>query len=186
MLAVHCAAALVPYELSRKHHKVGFWLFLFAAQFLDILMLLLMNINFERVESNYFNLNRFLSHGMPFAIMWTAFFGMLVFAITKQLVIAGYCVALILFHEVCDHIIGFEHALFDTDSTQIGFAFYSNAPILGILIEALMCAVIVFWFCHRRAIKDVPVSLPSMLGLYLIFVGGALFMIPLISQAYIS
>ena len=38
MIAGHFATALVPYELTRKAHPAPVWLFLLAAQFLDLLM----------------------------------------------------------------------------------------------------------------------------------------------------
>ncbi|GLS90108.1 hypothetical protein GCM10007916_11750 [Psychromonas marina] len=191
MLTGHYATALIPYELTRKEQRVGFWLFLLAAQFLDVLMLLLISVNIESFNPpNFFEAsfstittNMFVSHDLIPVIGWAVLFGLVVWGITKKPVVALWCVGLIVFHELCDFIVGFEHFVFGTDTAPIGFALYSNAPVAGMLLEAVMCLAIVLWFTRKRANEGNPVSMMVKVGLYVILVGGALSTIPVATQS---
>ena len=191
MLTGHYATALIPYELTRKTQKVSFWVFLLAAQFLDVLMLLFVSTNIESFSPSNFleasftsmRTDMFLSHDIVPVIGWSLLFGAIVWAVTRKYVAALWCIGLVLFHEVCDLVVGFEHFILGVDTTPVGLALYTNAPAAGMLLEAAMCFAIVFWFARKRTQGGDPLSKSGTIGLYLILVGGALSTLPLATQS---
>lgn len=191
MVAGHYATALVPYELTRKTQGTGFWVFLLAAQFLDFLMLALLAVGVETftpadfLEVSFVSMrtNMFVSHDILPVIGWATLFGFSVWAISKKPVVAFWCAGLILFHEICDLVVGFRHYLLGDNTAALGLALYNKAPIAAMIIEALMCAAIVFWFCRKRARQDDAVSPVLMWGLYGLLVGGALATLPIATRS---
>ena len=191
MVTGHYATALLPYELTRKTQRTGFWLFLLAAQFLDFLMLTFVSVGIEKFAPSDFldvsfssmRTNMLVSHDVLPVMGWALLFGICVWVITKKHIIALWCVGLIIFHEMCDLVVGFEHNFLGETTPLIGFALYTNAPVIGILIEALMCTAFVFWFCRKRAKQNEPVSPVLMWGLYGLLTGGALATLPMATQS---
>jgi len=185
MIAGHFATALVPYELTRKAHPVPFWFFLLAAQFLDVLMVTFVTLGIETMEPedafsvsfSGFQTNMFLSHDLLPVFGWAAVFGVATWLIWRKPVIALWCVGLVLFHEVCDLVVGFPHDVIPGVG-PIGMALYVEAPISAFLIEAAMAAAIVFWFCHRRAKSGQSVSTGTQVALYGLLVGTTLATLP--------
>lgn len=182
MIAGHYVTALVPYELTRKNPSASFWLFLLAAQFLDFLMLLLVWLGMERLEpANFLEVafasmtsEMLISHDIIPVLGWTALFGVAVYAVLRDHVIALWCAALVLVHEVFDLLVGFEHYVLGPDTVGLGFNLYNKAPVSGLLIEAAICAGVVFWFCRRRAARGKPASMRLQVGLYGLLVGSTL------------
>ena len=185
MIAGHFATALVPYELTRKAHPAPVWLFLLAAQFLDVLMMTFVSLGIETMEpEDAFSVsfsglktNMFLSHDLLPVLGWAAVFGVATWLIWRKPVVARWCVGLVVFHEVCDLVVGYPHDVI-RGVGPIGMALYVEAPILAFLIEAAMAAAIVFWFCHRRAKSGQSVSTGTQVALYGLLVGTTLATLP--------
>ena len=187
MIAGHYAAALVPYELTKNTSPAPFWLLLFAAQFLDFLMLLFVSVGVEKLEpTNFLDLafasthsELFVSHDMVPVFGWAVVFGACVWGLTKNRTVAIWCIGLVLIHEIFDFVVGFEHFVLGSESMALGFNLYNNAPIVGLIIEAALCAAIVFWFCRRRAQRNEPASPTLKWGLYGLLVGADELYVPL-------
>lgn len=190
MVVGHYSTALVAYELTRETQRTPLWVFLLAAQFLDILMLTLVSVGIEKLTpANFFDLSfaamqsdMFVSHDILPVTVWAMLFGLIVWAITKKYVVSLWCVGLIFFHEICDLVVGFQHYIIG-DTGAVGFALYNNAPVIGLILEALMCVAIVFWFCRRRDQRGQPVSHSAKWGLYGILAGSTLLTLPLATQS---
>lgn len=190
MIAGHFATALVPYELTRKATAVPFWLFLVAAQFLDVLMLVFVTLGIESMEPedafsvpfSGFQTNMFVSHDLLPVLGWTVAFGVATWLIWREPVIAVWCAGLVLFHEVCDLVVGFPHDVIPGVG-PVGMALYVEAPVAGFLIESVMAAAIVFWFCRRRAQRGQPVSTGTQVALYALLVGTTLATLPLANNS---
>lgn len=194
MIAGHFATALVPYELTRKSSPAPFWLFLLAAQFLDFLMLLFVSLGVEKLEPTNFleaafvtmHSEMFISHDIVPVLGWTALFSAAVWIFTGSRVITAWCAALVLLHEVFDLLVGFEHFVLGSDSPALGLNLYNRAPVTGLLVEAAICAVIVFWFCRHRAVRSEHVSITTQSGLYLLLVGSTLATLIMANQSLSS
>jgi hypothetical protein len=186
MIAGHFATALVPYEITRKDHSVPVWVFLLAAQFLDVLMVTLVSLGIEKMEPadafsvafNSLQTDMYVSHDALPVLGWATLFGVFTWLVWRTPVVALWCAGLVVFHEVCDLVVGYPHDVI-RGIGPIGMALYLKAPILGFLIEAAMAAGIVFWFCRRRANGGQPVSTGTQVALYAILVGTTLATLPL-------
>ena len=194
MFLGHYATALVPYEKTRKTHAAPFWLFLLAAQFLDFLMIIAVPLGFESLEPALFQESSFrtmrtdmlYTHDLVPVVGWTIAFGVGALAMTRNKVVALWCVGLVLFHELCDLIVGFQHNVFGHDTASVGFNLYNNAPVWGLWIEILFCGAIVWWFVRRRATAGTPVSARLKWGLYLVLVGGTAATLPMANQSLVA
>jgi len=186
MIAGHFATALVPYELTRNDHPAPVWLFLLASQFLDFLMVVLVSLGIETMEpADAFDVafsgmktNMYVSHDVLPVVGWAALFGVLTWLVWRKPVVALWCAGLVVFHELCDLVVGYPHDVI-RGVGPVGLALYVEAPILGFLIEAALGASIVFWFCRRRASAGQPVSTGTQVALYGILVGTTLMTLPL-------
>ncbi len=65
----------------------------------------------------------------------------------------------------------------------LGLNLYQRAPVVGLLIEAAICAAIVAWFCWRREKNGTPVSGRLKWGLYAVLVGATLLTLPIATQS---
>lgn len=191
MFMGHYATALVPYEKNADDSRAPFWLFLFAAQFLDFLMLVFVPLGLEQlIPGNFFKAsftnmraNMFLSHDFIPVLGWAFVFSLTVFIVMKNKRVALWCFGLIVFHELCDLIVGFKHNVMGINTTAIGFSLYHRAPVTGLVIETVLCATITWWYINKRAAKNRPLTSKTKWGLYLILVGGTLATIPLANQS---
>lgn len=191
MIMGHFATALVPTQQARSNPKAVFWLFLLAAQFLDFLMLGFMAVGLETVSpENFLNAsfdgmqtNMLYSHNLvPVAILALGF-GAATYAVLRDATVALWCFALIVFHELCDLVVGFEHNITTADSPSVGMSLYTTAPVAGILIEAAMCFALVWWFATQRAKDGHALSSGGKLGLNLVLVGGTLATLPIATHS---
>lgn len=187
MIAGHYATALVPYELTRKSTGAPFWLYLLAAQFLDLLMLGLVALGLEELAPHNFleatfasmHAEMFISHDIVPVLGWAALVGLVVWPLFRSGVVALWCAALVVVHEVSDLLVGFQHYVLGTDTAGLGLNLYQRAPVTGLLIEALLCAGLVYWFCRHRARQGEPVTPVVQWGLYGVLVGSTLATLPL-------
>lgn len=188
MLTGHYATALVPYELTRSRKwPAPIWLFLLAAQALDVLMMVLVSMGVETFQPGQImdlsfagmRADMLVSHDLIPVALWALAMGVLAWLVTRQRAVAWWCVALVLFHEACDLVVGFEHHVWQADSPSVGLQLYTQAPVWGLLIEALMSAAIVWWFVRRRARMGQTVSRATAWSLMALLPGGALIGLPL-------
>ncbi len=191
MVMGHYVTALIPYAKTREESIAPFWLFLLASQFLDILMLLLVTLGIESFEVDNplipkfveMQTDMFVSHDVIPVLMWSVIFAGFAFLISKNRIVAAWCFGLVVFHECLDLIVGFHHRIYDqrlvgVDSSLIGLGLYSQAPLIGILIEIIFCAAVLFWFFQLRSQQKKPVSNRMRYGLLAILVGGTLGSLP--------
>ena len=182
MIAGHFATALVPYELTRKTSPAPFWLFLAASQFLDFLMLVFVSVGVEKLEPTNFltaafvsmRSDMFVSHDVVPVFGWAILFGAIAWGLTRNRTVALWCAGLVLLHEVFDLVVGFGHYVLGRHTMGLGLDLYNRAPVVGMLIEAALCAAIVSWFCAHRARRNAPVSPRLKWGLYVSLVGFTL------------
>ena len=191
MIAGHYATALVPYELTRKTQRTPFWVFLLAAQFLDFAMLVFVQLGIEQLQpENFLNFafassssNMWVTHDIVPSLAWSVGIGLLFWAFTRKSVVAIWCGVLVFVHEICDLVVGYTHYWDGKDAMPLGLNLYQRAPVIGLLIEAALCAAIVTWFCWRRAKNGAPVSNRLKWGLYVLLVGGALATLPIATKS---
>lgn len=187
MFMGHYATALVPYELNRQNNAAPFWLYLFAAQFLDFLMVSLVAADIESFAPKYFidaafntmQTNMFVSHDILPAVGWTLLIAAFAWLITRKAKVAAACAALVVFHEACDLVVGFDHNILGQDTATVGFALYTHAPALGMWIEAALCAGILFWFARQRQQSGEALPTWLVVALGAILIGGTLATLPL-------
>lgn len=191
MIAGHYAPALVPYELTRKTQRAPFWIFLLAAQFLDLAMLVFAGLGIEQLHpENFMDLafstsssNMWLSHDILPVLIWSTAVGLLFWGFTHKSVVALWCGGLVLVHELCDLLVGFTHHWYGQGTPSLGLNLYQQAPAFGFLIEAALSGVIVAWFCWHRAKAGAPVSSRLKWGLYAVLVGSALSTLPITTRS---
>jgi hypothetical protein len=191
MIAGHYATALIPYELTRRNLGTPFWIFLLAAQFLDLAMLALVQLGIEDLRPPMFmdfafstsSSNMWLSHDIIPVVLWSVAVGLLFWGITRKSVVALWCGALVVVHELCDLLVGYTHHLQGDNSPSLGLNLYQQAPVVGLLLEAGLCAAIVTWFCWRRARTGAPVSSRLKWGLYAVLVGSVLATLPIATRS---
>lgn len=191
MVMGHFATALVPYQKCRGKPKASFALFLLAAQVLDFLMLGFMALGMETVSPHKFidasftgmQTNMQYSHNLVPVAIWALGFAVVTFLATRDLTVSLWCLALIVFHELCDLVVGFQHNVSSADSAAVGLKLYTTAPIAGLLIEAAMCFALVWWFARERDKVGEKLSARATRGLYLILVGGTLATMPIATRS---
>ncbi len=117
MIAGHYATALVPYELTRKTQHTSFWVFLVAAQFLDLAMLVFVSLGIEQLLPKNFldfafassSSNMWVTHDILPALGWSVAIGLLFWAFTRKRVVAIWCGVLVFVHEIFDLLVGYTH-----------------------------------------------------------------------------
>lgn len=191
MVMGHFATALVPYQKCRANPKASFWIFLLAAQFLDFLMLGFLVLGHETVTpDNFFDVsfagmhsNMQYSHNLVPVAIWALGLAVVVYAVIRDIAVSMWCFALVVFHEFCDLVVGFEHNVTNIESTAVGMKLYTVAPVAGLLIEVAMCFGLVWWFARQRDNAGQPLSSRARRGLYLILVGGTLATLPIATHS---
>ena len=191
MFMGHYVTALIPYEQTREKSNVPFWVFLLASQFLDFLMLTLVALGIEGFDPHNFldfsfthaQTDMYISHDILPVLGWAVGFALLVLLFFRNKIAAMWCFALIIFHEVCDLVVGFKHNIIGKDTASLGMNLYNEAPVTGLFLEAALCCGIVWWFIQTRKKKGKPVSARLQWVLYLLLVGGTLATLPMANQS---
>lgn len=187
MFLGHYATALVPYGLKSREEKKPFWVLLLASQFLDLLMLGLVAIGLEWIEPHNFFHSTYatmrtdmrFSHDIVPVLFWACLFSGVVLAVFKDRWLALWSAALILFHEICDLVVGFEHNVWGHGTQSVGLDLYQHAPVWGLVMEAILCTLCVVVFAHFRKGAGRPLKAKFVAILLLILVGGTLATMPL-------
>lgn len=179
MIVGHYATALVATE---KAPKAPFWWFLAMSNVSDFVMLLLLVLGIERMQpSSMFDatlsnlhVDMTYSHDILPMAVWVVVFGVLGFAVWKDVSTAIWTAGLVAFHEVCDLVSGFYHYLFGPDTTRVGLALYTNAPEVALGIEAALGIACVWWFSRSRTQRNAPISTWAKRWLYGLVIFGPL------------
>lgn len=183
MVLGHYATALIPHQ---RVPTAPFWLFLLAANLLDFAWLAFalagpeMPAPGSMFEATFHNIRvemPYTHDGFAVGVWVLVGFG-LGFAVTRQIAPALWCGALVIVHELCDLLSGFEHYLYD-DVFPIGLNLYGRAPELALVFEAAFGGVCVWWYLRARAAQGKPVSVATGRWLYVVFIGGALSFLPI-------
>lgn len=190
MVTGHYATALVPYALLQRTRPAPFWLFLLASQFLDLLMLGLAGAGVESLTPHRLldlsfagmRADMYASHDLLPVAGWAAGFAALAWLATRHGAAALWCGALVIVHELCDLVVGFRHGVLG-ETPQLGWNLYTRAPVAGLLVEAALCAGIVWWFARRRRRDGRPLSRASTWTLHAILAGTALASLPVAHQS---
>jgi len=119
------------------------------------------------------------SHDLLPVAIWTVAFATFAWLLFRRLDVALWAALLVVIHEAFDLLVGFKHFVFGQGSAEVGLGLYSSAPLIGLVIETLICACIVWWFVRVRAKNGRPVSRGLKAGLYIILVGGTLATLPM-------
>ena len=189
MFMGHYATALVPYAKVERASSAPFWLFLLAAQSLDILMLFFVSVGWESFEPHSYNpfTTKFYemqtdmawSHDLVPVGFWALVLAVIGWVVTKDRTVALWCAALVLVHEVFDLVVGFEHFVFGKETPSVGLQLYTKAALPGLLIEMALCAGLVWWFAHARTKQGRPLPKNVQIWLYAILVGGTVATLPM-------
>lgn len=190
MIAGHYATALVPYELMRDRRRVKLWMLLLAAQFTDLLMLMLVQTGVEQLLPRDFlemsfghsSSDMWLSHDVLPAIGWAVLVGAMFGAITRDRIVGLWCFGLVVLHEVCDLWVGYSHHWAGDGTGTVGLNLYQKAPVAGLLFEAALCSIIIMWVLRRRLAGRQPPSRCLVLGLLGLLTGSTLMTLPLTWQ----
>lgn len=191
MIAGHYATALVPYALAREERPRPFWIFLITAQFTELLMLILVQLGIEHIEPTDFlslsfgnsRSDMWLTHDIVPAAGWAIVAGLLFGTLSRDRVVGLWCAGLVVVHELCDLLVGYEHHWMGAGSGVAGLNLYQRAPVVGLLIEAGLCAVLIMWFLRHRAASGRKTSRRLVIGLFGILVGGTLASLPIATHS---
>jgi hypothetical protein len=155
MLIGHYATALVAKE---RNYDTPLWLFVAAATLPDFVMSGLVLAGVERMTPDLAQTDSLFeqmvvdtpySHDLIPIAIWAFAAALFVFAFARRIAPALWGGGLVLFHELCDLVSGFEHHLFGSDSQAFGLALYSSAPVAGLAIELFLALACVIWFTRR-------------------------------------
>jgi hypothetical protein len=198
MVMGHYATALIPYAYKSNRNLAPFWFFLLATQALDFIMLFLVMIGVESVEPGNFFAASFkhmvvdmtYSHDILPVVGWSILFTAITFAVFKSPRLALIVFALTVLHELMDLFVGFEHYWFgapaSADATVFGLGLYNSAPLMGILMELVICVGLLVWYFRKRAVDGAPVSQRSKLILSGVLVGFTAFLLTIANQSLID
>lgn len=184
MVAGHYATALFA---RQKVPQAPLVLLLVCAISLDIIWLTLCQFGLESLKPdswlvasiNHLQVSMPYSHDLLPVIGWTIFFSIAGLVITREIFVALWCGILVFVHWLCDLLVGFTHYLWDAMPPKFGLNLYVTHPYLAILIETLFCFLVVTWFVRKRATTGRPLATKYIVMLYLLYVGGALSLLPL-------
>lgn len=190
MVMGHYATALIPYAYNSQRKVAPFWMFLLAAQFFDFIMIALVLVGIESVTPEQFFQASFLnmrvdmtySHDLLPVLGWSA--GLAVFAgiVCRNVLAVVWVLALCILHELFDTAVGFTHYVFGPETTAFGFNLYNTQPVLGIIIEALVCFGILTWYLNKRSGQEATVATNVKIGLYAILVGATIGLLAIANQ----
>ena len=67
--------------------------------------------------------------------------------------------------------------MFTPGTPLVGFGLYWRSPVVAVLIEAVVCAALVFWFDRAQAARGQALTAGRRRAMYAAFVGGSLLFI---------
>jgi hypothetical protein len=137
-------------------------------------------------ETSFLNLhvNMDYSHDLVPVIGWTIVMLLIAWGLTMNFTVAIWCAGLLAVHFLSDMVVGFKHHIMGPNSPAIGLGLYNTYPSIALLIEAAFCIVCVAWFVRARKMEGRPIRKSHVIGLYLLFVGGALIWLPTADMSF--
>jgi hypothetical protein len=184
----HFVTALVP---QGRMKDAPIWLLLFCAQLPDFVWLALALVGLETpTPASFLDVSIIGLHAeMPYShtgagilVMALATAGV-VYAVWRQRDLALWCGALVIVHELCDLLSGWQHEIFTRGTPRIGLGLYARSPVVALLIEAVFSALVVAWYVRNERLQGRAIAQKKQARLYAIFAGGSLFFI---GNAYTS
>ena len=190
MVMGHYATALIPYAYNSQRKLAPFWLFLLATQVLDFIMIAFVLMGIESIlppqflQASFMNMrvDMTFSHDLLPVLGWSIALAVVAGIVFNNRMVALWVFALMILHELFDTAIGFKHYIFGPETQSFGFNLYNTQPVLGIIIEALICFGIVTWYAKKRSDQGTPISRSTKIGLYAILVGGTVGLLAMANQ----
>ncbi|MFS4491735.1 hypothetical protein [Maribacter sp. 2308TA10-17] len=189
MLAGHYTAALVAYQ---KFPKGTLLYFLIASQLQDLLWFTLHFLGleytgpkdvFDTTLSNM-TVDMLYSHDLLPQILWLAIIflvGKAVFMSTK-IGVAGALIAAS--HFILDIFSGHPHHIFGAETQNIALGLYATNVYLAIAIEAVFCAVVLWYFFKQDTKNGVQRTLKNKTAIIGLFVFGIVFMLSIATKSF--
>ena len=190
MVMGHYATALIPWAYNSQRKVAPFWMLLLAAQFFDFIMIAFVLIGIESVtpeqifQASFLNMrvDMTYSHDLLPVLGWSVGLAVLAGILFKNWLAAVWVFSLCILHEIFDIAVGFTHYIFGPETTAFGFNLYNTQPIMGILIEAIVCFGILTWYLKKRSDQGEAVARNVKIGLYAILVGLTIGLLPIANQ----
>jgi hypothetical protein len=157
MISGHFATALV----AKTHAEKGsIWLYLIAAQSLDILMLSFVIVGIEHIDLGSSILPAMgsaivdmrYSHDLVPVAGWTLVMALIAYVLTRSWVITAWCAALTVIHELCDLVTGHPHNVSGPETTEVGLKLWVIAPVFATFIEAGFGIACVSWYLRHHSL----------------------------------
>ena len=177
MIVGHYAAALLPYSRLKQH---PFWLLLLCANLPEFLWLALALAGVEApvpeslMDASFQNLKVQMtySHNLVPALVQGLVVGAAVYLWRRHGQLAWWCCFLVVFHVLCDYVVGFEHQLWDADSAPVALNTYGTRPQLAMVIELVFSLLCVFWYRHTESQHGRPMPRSQLVALVAVFAIG--------------
>jgi hypothetical protein len=180
MISGHFATALIAKNYAKKG---SIWLYLLAAQGLDILMFSFVLVGFESLElgSSLFpalgsaTVDMRYSHDLVPVLMWTVVMFVIALGVSKNMVVSFWCSGLIIVHEICDLVTGYSHNIMGPNTSEFGLKLWVVAPYTGTFIESALGVGCVYLYAKYN-----PLPSRSKVILYAILGVTPFLLLPLV------
>lgn len=184
MIVGHYAAALLPYSRLRQA-LVPLWLLLLCANLPEFLWLALALSGHEAptpgsfIDASLSNLrvDMLYSHDLVPALLQGVLAAGLVAVIWSRRA-ALWCGGLVVFHVLCDYVVGFEHHVLGPQTPEVALNTYGRAAWLAVAIELLFVLLAIHAYQKSEASFGRPVPAKRLRNIYLVFVIGVLLFLP--------
>lgn len=189
MIVGHYAAALLPYS-RLKAEGCPFWLLLLCANVPEFLWLALAVAGVEApapaslLDATFANLrvDMIYSHNLVPAVLQGAIVGALVLGAWRRPAIAAWCAGLVVFHVLCDYVVGFEHQVLGRGSLAVALNSYGRAPHAAIVFELVFSLACIALYHRAEERAGRPVAARRRWALYAVFAIGILAWLPTATQ----
>ncbi|MFO0662946.1 MAG: hypothetical protein U0174_03290 [Polyangiaceae bacterium] len=183
MTAGHLAAVLIPFGRLRR---VPLWLLLLATQLPDVVWWSLALLGIEEPTPRSFidvtvsglQVDMAYSHAVVGVAVTAVFVAIVVASIWRRVDLALWCAGLVLLHEACDLLSGFEHGLLFGRSTEVGFGLYRKSPPFAFALEAAFSALMVALYLRGERQQGRDTTRKRKAVLYTFFVASSLIYLP--------
>tara|TARA_B110000902_G_scaffold262555_1_gene339668 strand:- start:3706 stop:4398 length:693 start_codon:yes stop_codon:yes gene_type:complete len=189
MLAGHFTTALIA---NQKFPKASLLYFLIISQLQDFLWFVFHYLGLEPTnpsdafDASLINMSvdMIYSHDLLPLLVWLILgftLGKLLFKSTQ---IGLVSMALVLIHFVLDFFSGHIHHVFGAETMELGFGLYASNPYLAVVIEALFC-IVVLWYYFKEEVKMGNRRLQSnKIAIISVFAYGIVFMLLIATHSF--
>lgn len=183
MTAGHLAAVLLPFGRLRR---APLWLLLLSTQLPDVLWWALGLLGLEAPTPRSFvdvtvsglHVEMVYSHAVAGVGLTAVTVAIVVAGIWRRRDLALWCAGLVLLHEACDLLSGFEHGIFFGRSMQVGLGLYRRNPPLAFALEAAFSALMVALYLRGERQKGRVATDRQKAVLYTFFVASSFVYLP--------